>query len=215
VTGKFKGKKSYLVVEQFSSFQGEGCHAGRAAFFIRTFGCPVQCPWCDSANTWHPDYRPAHVDRCTVEELTDRAVAAQPDFVVITGGEPTIHDLTPLTDSLRGAGLAVHLETSGAFPWRGEFDWVTVSPKIYREPLRENVQRANELKLIVETPDSVSHWENALGTELIRPERSVWLHPEWSLRDDKATLERIAKIVRERGAPFRAGWQLHKLYRVP
>ncbi|MGE9296349.1 MAG: 7-carboxy-7-deazaguanine synthase QueE, partial [Puniceicoccales bacterium] len=123
--------RTYPIVEYFASFQGEGLHGGRSAFFIRTYGCPVKCPWCDSANTWHPDHRPEHIERFTVAQLTELAATARPDFVVITGGEPTVHDLRPLTDSLHAAGLRVHLETSGAFPLKGDFDWVTVSPKIY------------------------------------------------------------------------------------
>lgn len=206
--------RQYPVVEHFSSFQGEGLHGGRAAYFIRTYGCPVKCPWCDSANTWHPDHKPDHIPRLSVAELTKLAIAARPDFVVITGGEPTIHDLRPLTDSLHAAGLPVHLETSGAFALKGDFDWVTVSPKVYQAPLPDNIQRANELKLIVENADSIAYWEGQLGDELTRRERPVWLHPEWSLREDAATLALIADTVRLRRAPFRAGWQLHKLYRV-
>src|SRR5690606_10755697 len=51
----------YPVHEQFHTWQGEGVHMGRSAYFIRTFGCPVKCPWCDSAGTWHPDHIPAKV----------------------------------------------------------------------------------------------------------------------------------------------------------
>lgn len=150
----------------------------------------------------------------TVSELVELSANARPDFVVITGGEPTIHDLSPLTDALHAAGLRIHLETSGAYPIKGDFDWITVSPKVYQAPLPENIQRANELKLIVENPGSIAYWEEQLGDELTRSERDVWLHPEWSLREDPATLSLIAETVRERGAPFRAGWQMHKLYRV-
>ena len=124
------------IHERFHSFQGEGCHAGRAAFFIRTYGCPVHCPWCDSAGTWHPDLKPDALNRMDVAALAEEAAAARPAFVVVTGGEPAIHDLAPLTDALRAAGLPVHLETSGAFPVRGHFDWITLSPKRWKLPSR-------------------------------------------------------------------------------
>lgn len=205
---------TYPVSEHFHSFQGEGTHVGRSAYFIRLFGCPVHCPWCDSAETWHPDHIPARVPRIAAAELANTAAQARPDFVVITGGEPAIHDLRPLTQTLHEHGLKTHLETSGAFPLRGAFDWVTVSPKTYRVPLPENVARADELKLIVEDEDSLAHWEQALGAGLSREGRNVWLHPEWSRREDPVILNLIAQTIRERGAPFRAGWQLHKLYHV-
>lgn len=204
----------YPVSEHFASFQGEGLHAGRSSYFIRTYGCPVKCPWCDSADTWRPELRPANLPRLSVDELVDLATSARPEFVVITGGEPTIHDLRPLTDALHACGLPVHLETSGAFTLKGDFDWVTVSPKAYQAPLPENIARANELKLIIENQVSIDYWEAQLGSELTRPDRPVWLHPEWSLHEDPATLSLIANTVSQRGAPFRAGWQIHKLYRV-
>jgi len=144
----------------------------------------------------------------------ETARRSKPEFVVVTGGEPAIHDLQPLTDALHAVNLPVHIETSGAYALKGDFDWITVSPKVYQLPLPENIHRANELKLIIENPDSISYWENQLGPELTRPERPVWLHPEWSLREDPATLTLIAETICERAAPFRAGWQLHKLYRV-
>ncbi|WP_309396943.1 7-carboxy-7-deazaguanine synthase QueE [Cerasicoccus maritimus] len=207
-------KTYYPTVEYFGTFQGEGCHSGRSAFFIRTYGCPVHCPWCDSANTWHPDHRPKNVPKMSAAELIELAIANKPDFVVITGGEPAVHDLAPLTTGLREAGLRVHIETSGTFPLKGDFDWVTVSPKLYKDPLPELIQRADELKLIVENADSITYWEEKLGDELARKDRHVWLHPEWGQRENPDILALIADTVHERGAPFRAGWQLHKLYRV-
>ncbi|MEO0795384.1 MAG: 7-carboxy-7-deazaguanine synthase QueE [Verrucomicrobiota bacterium] len=189
-------------------------HLGRSSYFIRLFGCPVKCPWCDSAETWHPDFKPKSVPRMSVEELATLANAAQPEFVVITGGEPAIHRLEPLVDAFHGVGLPVHIETSGTFAIPESIDWVTVSPKVYRDPLPELIERADELKLIVENPDSIKYWEDKLGDGLLRADRPVWLHPEWSLRGELKTLKLIADTVSGRGAPFRAGWQLHKLYQV-
>ncbi|GHC04028.1 hypothetical protein GCM10007047_20830 [Cerasicoccus arenae] len=150
----------------------------------------------------------------SVEQLVSLALEAKPEFVVITGGEPAVHDLRPLTRALHSEGLAIHLETSGTYALKGDFDWVTVSPKIYQAPLPELIERASELKLIMENAESVAYWETQLGTELIRKDRPVWLHPEWSRREDPEILGLISRTVRERGAPFRAGWQLHKLYGV-
>lgn len=200
------------VHETFHTFQGEGFHLGRSAFFIRLFGCPVHCPWCDSAGTWHPDHIPDRIDRICIDKLVTMARAAKPDIVVITGGEPAIHELSRLAQGLREQHLPVHLETSGGFALKGTFDWVTLSPKRWKEPLEATVAQADEFKLIVDSPDAITHWNDCLGLQ--QQSKPVWLHPEWSLHRDAPTLQRIADWVRSHGAPFRAGWQLHKNYGV-
>ncbi|MFO8027631.1 MAG: 7-carboxy-7-deazaguanine synthase QueE [Opitutales bacterium] len=200
------------VHEQFYSFQGEGAHAGKAAYFIRTYGCPVHCPWCDSAGTWHPDYVPEKVNRIKVDELVAAAAATRAEFVVVTGGEPAIHDLRPLVEALHAAGLRAHLETSGAFPIKGEFDWITLSPKRWKRPLHENPAKADEFKIIVDSPGAIEEYTVILAAAL--NERPVWLHPEWSLRDNPEILNGITDWVKAHGAPYRAGWQLHKPYQA-
>jgi len=203
----------YPVHELFHSWQGEGLHAGCSAFFIRLFGCPVHCPWCDSAGTWHPEQIPARIERREVEDLVAAALTSRPDFVVLTGGEPTIHDLGPLTEALRAKGLRVHLETSGAFPLRGHFDWITLSPKRWKWPLVDNLGRADEFKLILDSPAAFEeYWTQVQPHAEGSPGKPVWLHPEWSRREDRALLDLITERVKAIGAPLRAGWQLHKLY---
>lgn len=185
---------------------------GRAAFFIRTFGCPLQCSWCDSAGTWHPDWVPDNIDRRTAKELAFAATQTNAEFVVVTGGEPTIHDLSELTAELAERSLPVHLETSGSFPIRGQFAWITLSPKWAKLPLVENVERAHELKLIVENGQSVERWREQLPA--ISGKQTVWLHPEWSQRNSPDVLNAISGAVKTLGKPFRAGYQLHRLYNV-
>ena len=199
------------IHEVFCSWQGEGCHVGRKAFFIRTYGCPLHCPWCDAAGTWHPDYIPEKVARVPEDDLVRQAVASGAPRVIITGGEPAIHDLNQLTLALHRAGLRVHLETSGAFPLRGRFDWITVSPKRARPALPEVLAASHELKLIIDTPEAIGEWWPRLRA-LGRWE-DVWLHPEWSQRSNPAVLRAINDAVRQQGDPLRAGWQLHKCYR--
>lgn len=209
-------KTTYPIHERFKSFQGEGFHTGRPAFFIRTFGCPIQCPWCDSAGTWHPRWAPKQVKRMAVETLVEEALRADVAFVVITGGEPTIFDLSPLLTELQAAGLPVHLETSGAFKINGLFDWITLSPKKWREPLPQNIMLANEFKVIVETAADVSLYYDML-CRLGLPEPfkcPVWLHPEWGHRKDPAVLAAIAKMIAANLGNIRAGYQIHKLYRA-
>lgn len=197
------------IYEQFYTFQGEGLHAGKAAYFIRTFGCPVHCPWCDSAGTWHPDHIPKRVDKIVEAELASAAAATAAEFVVITGGEPTIHNLSALVEALHTKNLPVHLETSGAFPIRGAFDWVTLSPKRWKPPLENNLKHADEFKIIVDCDGAIEEYADQLPKENPCP---VWLHPEWSKREDATTLNAITNWIKTHGAPFRAGWQLHKPY---
>jgi organic radical activating enzyme len=202
------------IHEQFYTFQGEGVHSGRAAYFIRTFGCPVHCPWCDSAGTWHPDYIPKHITRLEPEALAREVAQTKAELTVITGGEPAIHDLGALTDALHAVGQQTHLETSGAFPIRGSFDWITLSPKRWKLPLAENVARANEFKIIVDSVDALPEYVDAL-TELgadLNEQNIVWLHPEWSQHSTPAVLDAITEWIKAHGAPYRAGWQLHKNY---
>ena len=140
----------------------------------------------------------------------DEAAAARPEFVVLTGGEPCIHDLTALLAAMASVGLKVHLETCGAYPIAAGFAWVTVSPKWAKPPLADALARADEVKLIVEAPDSITRWTDAVGGKWLSP--NVWLHPEWSRRADSAVLRTITEQVKQGGAPYRAGWQVHKPY---
>lgn len=200
----------YPVNETFLSWQGEGVHMGRKAFFIRLQGCPVRCDWCDSASTWHPDHVPAKVRKASPDQLAAEAVESRPEFVVLTGGEPCVHDLGPLVASLGSVGLSVHLETCGAYPIPDGLAWVTVSPKWAKPPLPAALVRADEVKLIIEGPDSADRWTAAVGGSWAC--RHVWLHPEWSKRADAAVLTAITDRVKRLGPPYRAGWQVHKPY---
>lgn len=185
---------------------------GRAAFFIRTFGCPLKCSWCDSAGTWHPDWIPERIERLSTDELVVRVTDTAAEFVVVTGGEPTIHDLSELTRELRRRKIPVHIETSGSFEIRGDFSWITVSPKWAKLPRAENLERADEIKIIVEDAETIDRWRAELGAFF--REKTVWLHPEWSRRDDPVVLNAISCAVKTFGKPFRVGYQLHRLYNV-
>lgn len=196
------------VHEQFYSFQGEGVYAGRAAYFIRLFGCPVHCPWCDSAGTWHPKHIPKKIQRLDVDKLTETVASTLAEFTVITGGEPAIHDLSELCEALKKVDQAVHLETSGAFPLKGNFDWITLSPKRWKLPLEENIHMADEFKLIIDTPSAIEEYISIIGHKNV----PIWLHPEWSLHEDPMILNKITEWIKQHGAPYRGGWQLHKNY---
>lgn len=200
------------VYERFYSWQGEGIHTGKSAFFIRLHGCPVHCPWCDSAGTWHPEYKPSQVDQFSPLELAEEAFSSGCEIVVITGGEPCIHNLHDLVYELRIRNLPSHLETCGAYPIKGEMDWITLSPKILSLPTHENLTLADEFKIIVEDDSSIQKWADQIDFNIFGI--PTWLHPEWSRSKDESVLSSITSWVKEKGAPFRAGFQIHKLFQA-
>jgi len=206
----------YPVYERFYTWQGEGVHLGAAAYFIRLYGCPQACPWCDSAGTWHQDFRPEGVTLMSAQDLA--TVVAQDSsngaFVVITGGEPILFDLAPLVNELHALGRKVHIETSGIAMLRGAIDWVTLSPKPFGTwPTPEVVARADEVKIIVHDVADIQAGLDTLAG--LRPDAVVWLHPEWSKarERDMAVLNAITDAVKA-NPRLRAGYQMHKLYRA-
>ncbi len=136
---------SYPVMEHFYTLQGEGAYAGHAAYFIRLGGCDVGCVWCDVKESWDAAAHP----QMKVSEIMAAALQYPGRIAVITGGEPALYDLGPLTEALKQAGFRTHIETSGSSPLTGTFDWVTVSPKKFKAPLLSALSRADELKIIV------------------------------------------------------------------
>jgi organic radical activating enzyme len=165
------------VVETFHSVQGEGVWAGTNAFFIRLAGCDVGCPWCDTKHSWNAR---RHPQRLTADLIAE-AKAANPAIVVITGGEPLMHDLSSLSNGLRAAGLRVHLETSGAHLFSGSFDWVTFSPKRSKPPHESIYSRVSELKIVVSEQADLP-WAEGQATK-ISTDAVRLLQPEWGTPD--------------------------------
>jgi 7-carboxy-7-deazaguanine synthase len=178
----------YPIMEHFFTIQGEGAHTGRPAYFIRTAGCDVQCWWCDVKDSWDGDKHP----KIQVKELADAAKDSKAPFVVITGGEPLLHDLEPLTRSLHRRGLSIHIETSGSSPLSGQLDWITLSPKRFKKPLNEIFPYVDELKVVVLTKkDLIWAEENA---EKCPDTTRLLLQPEW---DTPTSIELILDYVKE------------------
>ncbi len=165
---------SYPVVETFHSLQGEGRWAGSNAFFIRLAGCDVHCPWCDQKETWSAQRYP----QILATELAQAAADSSPAMVVVTGGEPLMHDLAPLTQDLAQCGLRRHLETSGAYPLRGDFEWITLSPKPYKSPHASLYARANELKIVVANAEDLVWAEEQ--ARRVSGDVLHYLQPEWN-----------------------------------
>ena len=192
------------IVETFHSVQGEGACAGCSAFFIRLAGCDVGCPWCDTKQSWPRDRHP----QVAIADLVQAAVAAQPQFVVITGGEPLMHDLTALTMALKAENLRCHLETSGSYPPSGQFDWVTLSPKPFRAVDPANYHWVNELKVVIQTEADFVFAEQQSAAA---PETALrLLQPEWNSPDSR---DRVVDYVRQH-PNWRVSLQTHKFLGV-
>lgn len=169
---------SLPVMEEFYSLQGEGFHTGRAAYFIRLAGCDVGCVWCDVKESWDKSAHPL----VAVDEIVVRAKQSETDFVIITGGEPCLHDLNYITRELKKAGLIVALETSGSSIITGDFDWICVSPKKFKAPLPQAFERAHELKIVIFNKHDFD-WADEHSRK-VKPECKLFLQPEWDKREE-------------------------------
>lgn len=195
---------TYPIVETFHSVQGEGYWTGVNAFFIRLGGCDVHCPWCDTKHSWNPQPHPQQ----SPQELVTQVPTLSPAIVIITGGEPLMHDLLPLTTALKNAGMTVHLETSGAHPYSGDFDWVTFSPKPFKAPHTSIYSRANELKVVIskEQDFELAQQQSAL----LPPTALRYLQPEWNSPQSKNLIFNYILQHPE----WRISLQTHKLLEI-
>ncbi len=194
------------VMESFYTIQGEGAHQGRAAYFIRLGGCDVGCVWCDVKESWDMDAHPLH----NVEDLMTGIPSDIAPIVVVTGGEPLMHDLSVLTSAIHARGLKAHIETSGSHPLSGQWDWITLSPKKFKATLPEALAAADELKVVISHPSDLD-W----AADHARATASgcrLFLQPEWSRRERMTPLilERIKKDPR-----WTLSLQVHKYIGVP
>ncbi len=195
---------TYPVVETFHSVQGEGYWTGVNAYFIRLGGCDVNCPWCDTKESWNALRHPVR----SPQELAKAAKATNPAIVIITGGEPLMHDLNPLTTAIKQFDLPVHLETSGAHPFSGDFDWVTFSPKQFKLPHPSIYDRTHELKVVVGEEQDLA-WAEQQG-KLVSSQTIKYLQPEWNRSGSK---DLIFNYVLQH-PEWRISLQTHKLLQV-
>jgi organic radical activating enzyme len=194
------------LMEEFYTIQGEGFHTGKAAYFIRLGGCDVECVWCDVKESWDANKHPL----LTVSDLLEKVKESPAKLVVITGGEPAMHDLTALTNVLKENGYELAIETSGAHTITGEWDWICISPKKFKAPLTENIQYADELKVVIYHPSDFE-WAEKYKT-MVSDNCICLLQPEYS-KHTKA-VELIVDYVKNNPA-WRISLQTHKVINVP
>ena len=197
---------SLPIMEHFFTIQGEGYHSGRAAYFIRTAGCDVGCVWCDVKESWTS----TSDQFMSIEAILEEVLAAHAEFVVITGGEPTMHSLLELVDRLHAQQLEVAIETAGVHSLDAPIDWYCFSPKKFKKPIEEAYEKANELKIVI---NHLSDFEWAEEhAKNVNPNCHLFLQPEWDKQEKILPL--IIDYVKG-NQKWKISLQTHKYMNIP
>ncbi len=194
------------VMEHFYTLQGEGSHSGRAAYFIRLAGCDVGCVWCDVKESW--DISPNQY--LTIEDILTAVGQTPTDFVVITGGEPTMHNLTELTSALHAKGYEIAIETAGVHPLKGQIDWYCFSPKKFKAPIAEAYTLAQELKVVIAHPSDFE-WAEQHAAK-VPASCKLYLQTEWEKQERFLPL--IIDYIK-RNKNWKISLQTHKYMQIP
>lgn len=198
--------KALPVMERFYTIQGEGRYSGRAAYFIRLAGCDVGCVWCDVKESWDAEIHPV----INLDQLVAEVLETKTDFVVITGGEPAMYNLTTLVDLLHGHEIEVAIETSGCYPLNGAIDWYCFSPKKFKAPCEDAYEKAAELKVVIFHKSDFAWAEKHGG--LVNSDCLLYLQPEWSKQEQILPL--IIDYVKE-NPKWKVSLQTHKFMNIP
>jgi len=205
-TAHIKRGTALPVMEHFYTIQGEGFHSGAPCYFIRLGGCDVGCPWCDVKESWEQAKHPIH----SVEEIINWVLTSNARKVVVTGGEPLMYSLDILCDLLHQKGVECHIETSGAHPYSGDWDWFTLSPKKRKLPQPINYTKANELKVVVARRNDFQFAEEQALK--VNPDCKLYLQPEWS--KESLILQDLISYVKE-NPKWSISLQTHKYMDIP
>lgn len=204
-TQLIKEGKLLPLMEAFYSIQGEGFYTGKPAYFLRIGGCDVGCYWCDVKESWDANLHPLTKVEDIVDKIDDKIKT-----VVITGGEPLMWNIDFLTNVLKQKGMEVHLETSGAYPLSGKYDWICLSPKKNQQALDEIKAIANELKVIVRNKHDLK-WAEQQRSAVVSSCK-LYLQPEWSKRKEMMPL--ITDYIMQ-NTDWQISLQSHKYMNLP
>ncbi len=193
------------LMEEFYTIQGEGFHTGKAAYFIRIGGCDVGCHWCDVKESWNADLHPATKTLKIIENVKKHA-----NTVVITGGEPLMWNMDFITKNLKKENIKIHIETSGAYPLTGKWDWICLSPKKTKLPLEDIYLKANELKMIIYNKNDFKFAEEQ--AKKVNENCELFLQPEWSNRE-KITPQIVDYVMQN--PKWKISLQTHKYLNIP
>jgi len=197
---------SLPLVEEFFTLQGEGYHTGKAAYFIRIGGCDVGCSWCDSRFSWNPKLHPV----VQTDDIIENVIKSGTDSVVVTGGEPLMWNLDYLCEGLKKRNINTFIETSGAYPVSGNWDWICLSPKKNMPPVGDICLAADELKVIIQTKKDFA-WAEEYRLR-VNEKCKLFLQPEWSRFE--TIVPEIVDYVKLNPV-WRISLQVHKYMHIP
>lgn len=198
--------KQLQIMESFYTIQGEGFHQGKAAYFIRLGGCDVGCHWCDVKESWNVDSFPL-ID---TKKIAQQAAQFPSRIAIVTGGEPLMHDLSSLCEELKKEKFKLHIETSGAYPLSGTWDWICLSPKKFKLPIDAIYSKAHELKLIIYNKSDFE-WAESFQKK-VKADCKLYLQPEWG--KSKEVLPLIIDYIKKNPA-WEISLQIHKFMEIP
>ncbi|KAF0129602.1 MAG: organic radical activating enzyme [Bacteroidetes bacterium] len=202
----FEGGTKLPLMEEFYTLQGEGHNMGAAAYFIRIGGCDVGCSWCDTKPSWEA----ANFPPTDAREIADRAAQFPAKTVVVTGGEPSLYPLDFFTGYLKSIGVKTMVETSGAHPLTGVWDWICLSPKKYAPPKNAIYQKAHELKVVIQHEADLEWAEQ--NAAFVSADCLLYLQPEWSVSQN--IMPWLTDYVMK-NPKWRISLQSHKYMHIP
>lgn len=191
----------YKVNEIFYSLEGEGFFSGTAAVFVRLAGCTMGCAWCDTKYAQKTNYA------LTAEQILKKISVYPCKTLVLTGGEPTEQNLTPLLKLLRKNKYQIHLETNGANLIDTKlFDFCTVSPKAYVSS--EMLKKANAVKYITDTKTTLQEIESL--QKQTGKNTLFYLQPK---NNSKENIKQCLNLIKQK-PNMRLSVQLHKFLKI-
>ena len=194
-----------LINEYFLSVQGEGINTGRLALFIRFGQCNLVCSFCDSKKALknYKSYSLADIEKILIK------YRSKTKWIILTGGEPLLHDLSLLIKKVKHYKYKIAMETNGTIyqSWLNNIDWITVSPKSGSKINNKVIKKASELKFVIVKPEDIKFAEKFM------PFEPSFLMP---VNNDRKVVRMIIKYLETSKYKdyFRLGIQMHKSYKI-
>jgi organic radical activating enzyme len=164
--------------------------------FVRLAGCNLHCSFCDT------QYAPGPGIDMGEDEIIEQVRQYNAQWVCITGGEPFLQDISPLTNLLRQAGFRIHIETNGTLFYPVACDWLVVSPKQGAEPDLRALENAHEIKCVISSADDLTD---------VRRFEECGMHHSVQPVDNRADIVKVCVDFIKTHPKWRLSMQLHKL----
>lgn len=146
-------KKKLIVREIFYSLQGEGSRAGESSIFIRLAFCNQNCWFCDT--DW------SFGEKMTLEEIENNIKQYECNWIVFTGGEPTLQLTDEIVDYFKELGYNIAIETNGSNPVPKNIDYISCSPKVNLKKLHESFPNGlDEIRYVMDTKTNIPDIED-------------------------------------------------------